>query len=71
LSIRHSIVDTVEDMNWKENLIDRATPIRELVLQTKRIAVLGIKTESQADQPAFYVPAYLARAGFEVISPAK
>ena len=54
-------------MNWKENLIDRATPIRELVLQTKRIAVLGIKTESQADQPAFYVPAYLARAGFEVI----
>ena len=54
-------------MNWQENLINRATQIRELVLQTQRIAVLGIKTEAQADQPAFYVPAYLARAGFEVI----
>jgi len=29
--------------------------------------VLGIKTEAQADQPAFYVPDYLARAGFEII----
>ncbi|HEU4345321.1 MAG TPA: CoA-binding protein [Candidatus Binatia bacterium] len=54
-------------MNWQENLINSATQIRELVLQTKSIAVLGIKTEAQADQPAFYVPAYLARAGFEVI----
>src|ERR1700747_463533 len=38
-----------------------------VILQTKRIAVLGIKTEAQADQPAFYVPDYLARAGFEII----
>ncbi|MGH7765967.1 MAG: CoA-binding protein, partial [Candidatus Binatia bacterium] len=30
-------------------------------------AVLGIKTERQASQPAFYVPAYLHGAGFEVI----
>jgi predicted CoA-binding protein len=29
--------------------------------------VLGIKTEAQQSQPAFYVPAYLSRAGFEVI----
>jgi predicted CoA-binding protein len=32
-----------------------------------RIAVLGIKTEAQDDQPAFYVPEYLAGAGLEVI----
>jgi predicted CoA-binding protein len=32
-----------------------------------RIAVLGIKTEAQADQPAYYVPAYLAAAGLEVV----
>jgi predicted CoA-binding protein len=38
-----------------------------LILDTRRIAVLGIKTEAQAGQPAFYVPAYLAAAGFEVI----
>ncbi len=31
------------------------------------MAVLGIKTEAQAGQPAFYVPAYLAEAGLEVV----
>jgi uncharacterized protein len=54
-------------MNWKENLIDRPSDIRDLILKTRRIAVLGIKTEAQADQPAFYVPKYLVTAGFEVI----
>lgn len=33
----------------------------------KRVAVLGIKTERQADQPAFYVAEYLKDAGVEVI----
>src|SRR5215467_15490140 len=54
-------------MDWNANLIATPAEIRELILQTKCIAVLGMKTEAQADQPAFYVPAYLARAGFEVI----
>jgi uncharacterized protein len=54
-------------MNWKENLIQSSADIRELILQSRRIAVLGIKTEAQADQPAFYVPKYLAAAGFELI----
>jgi uncharacterized protein len=54
-------------MNWEENLVDSPSGIRELILQTKRIAVLGIKTEAQADQPAFYVPKYLAAAGFELV----
>ncbi len=38
-----------------------------LLATIKRIAVLGIKTEAQADQPAFYVPKYLQDAGFEVV----
>lgn len=54
-------------MNWRENLIETGQGIAELLAQTKRIAVLGIKTEAQAFQPAFYVPQYLASAGFEVI----
>jgi len=54
-------------MNWKENLIDRPSDIRDLILKTQRIAVLGIKTEAQADQPSFYVPKYLVTAGFDVI----
>ena len=54
-------------MSWKENLINSPSDIRDLLRQTQRIAVLGIKTEAQADQPAFYVPKYLVTAGFEVI----
>lgn len=54
-------------MNWQENIIDDRRGIRTLLAQTKRIAVLGIKTEAQSFQPAFYVPEYCVRAGFEVI----
>lgn len=41
--------------------------IRELLIATRRIAVLGIKTEAQSAQAAFYVPHYLQRAGFEIV----
>jgi len=41
--------------------------IRQVVRRSKRIAVLGIKTEEKADQAAFYVPEYLVGAGVEVI----
>ncbi|MBL8678621.1 MAG: CoA-binding protein [Myxococcales bacterium] len=34
---------------------------------TRRIAVLGIKPETHAEQPAHYVPAYAKRAGLEVV----
>jgi uncharacterized protein len=54
-------------MDWKENLVESAAQIRELIVQTRRIAVLGIKTEAQAGQPSVYVPQYLLRAGFEII----
>ena len=54
-------------MSWQKNLLLDPGQIRELILQTRRIAVLGIKTEKQASQPAFYVPEYLDAAGLEVI----
>jgi predicted CoA-binding protein len=38
-----------------------------LLPQLRRIAVLGIKPESRADRPAHIVPAYLQRAGYEVL----
>ena len=41
--------------------------ILALCRAARRVAVLGIKTEAQAEQPAFYVPAYLAARGVEVI----
>ncbi len=54
-------------MDHREHLLERTEDIRDLVASVRRIAVLGIKTEEQASQPAFYVPRYLQEAGFEVI----
>ncbi len=54
-------------MNWQKNIITGAEQIRELLSTTTTIAVLGIKTEAQANQPAFYVPRYLESAGFQII----
>jgi predicted CoA-binding protein len=53
--------------NWRDNLIDDSSGMRELLLETKSIAVLGIKTEAHSDQPAFYVPKYMQTAGFKII----
>jgi predicted CoA-binding protein len=49
------------------NVIDDTESITALLEGTKRIAVLGIKPESRADRPAFYVPKYLAEMGFDVV----
>ena len=54
-------------MNWQENIITSNDEIGKLLHETRTIAVLGIKTEAQAGQPAFYVPRYLQNAGFEII----
>ncbi|HXD33831.1 MAG TPA: CoA-binding protein [Pyrinomonadaceae bacterium] len=54
-------------MDWKNNLIDQRAQLVELLGSTKTIAVLGIKTEAQSAQPAFYVPRYLESAGFQII----
>lgn len=50
-----------------DNIVTDTKRIRELLAATKTIAVLGIKTEAQSNQPAFYVPKYLHSAGFEII----
>jgi uncharacterized protein len=54
-------------MNWQSNIIHDAAGRRDVLAQTQTIAVLGIKTEAQSGQAAFYVPSYLVQAGFEVI----
>ena len=54
-------------MKWRDNIITNTPEIRKLLKETRTIAVLGIKTEVQASQPAFYVPNYLQSAGFQVI----
>ncbi len=54
-------------MTTPGKLVTDAQGIAEVLASTKRIAVLGIKTEAQADQPAFYVPQYMAKAGFDIV----
>lgn len=53
--------------DWRDNLIDSDVELAAILADTKRIAVLGIKTEAQAGQPAFYVPEYMAEAGYEIV----
>ena len=53
--------------SWRDNLVDTEQGIAEIIRNTRRVAVLGIKTEAQAGQPAFYVPEYLHRAGVDVV----
>lgn len=53
--------------DWRDNLITSPDDVARIVRETKRIAVLGIKTEAQRNQPAFYVPEYMARAGYDIV----
>jgi predicted CoA-binding protein len=54
-------------MDWKDNLLTTDEQIRELLSDTKSIAVLGIKPESHAGQPAHYVAKYMQDAGYKII----
>jgi predicted CoA-binding protein len=54
-------------MDWKENILTGDAEITDLLRNTKRIAVLGIKPESHAGQPAYYVPKYMPQTGHEIV----
>ena len=54
-------------MDWRSNLIENTSGVKELLATTKRVAVLGIRSEQHSSRPAFYVPHYLASAGLDVI----
>lgn len=53
--------------SWQANLLQGEREIADLLRSARRIAVLGIKTEAQAGQPAFYIAEYLDGAGYEVV----
>ena len=53
--------------DWKSNVIEDTKSILDVIRDTKTIAVLGMKPDSHADQPAHYVPAHMLAAGYEVI----
>lgn len=64
---RHTAMPTSPATDWRNHLIDNTEDMRALLRQTRRIAVLGIKPESRADQPAHFVAAYTKEAGFDVV----
>ena len=54
--------------DWRRNLIeDDEQRLLDLLRSSRRVAVLGIKTEAARGQPAFYVPQALQEMGLEII----
>ena len=53
--------------DWRDNLVTSPDGIARLVRECRRIAVLGIKPESRRDRAAFYVPAYMAQQGYDIV----
>jgi predicted CoA-binding protein len=53
--------------DWRDNLVESDAELTATLADTKRIAVLGIKTEAQRGQPAYYVPEYMAEAGYDIV----
>ena len=51
---------------WRTHLLDDDASIRRLLERTRRIAVLGIKSEVTG-QPAFYVARYAQDAGYSIV----
>jgi predicted CoA-binding protein len=60
-------MSTTEPGQWKKNLIEDSDGVRQVIATTKRVAVLGIRSEQHGSRPAFYVPQYLASVGLDVI----
>ena len=61
----HAIQTEKRVAEWREHLIDSHAGIRGVIEATKRIAVLGIKLGDH--RPAFFVPEYAQRAGYEIV----
>ena len=54
-------------MDRQANILTDTDQIAEVIRNTKTIAVLGIKPECHAGQPAFYVSKYMQNAGYTII----
>lgn len=55
-----------DSADWRDRLVEDGDRIAEILRETRRIAVLGIKTPDSG-QPAYYVAADAKRRGYEVI----
>ena len=60
-----SAAPQTDGTDWRDHIIESPAQIKQLLENTKRIAVLGIK--QNPDQPAHYVPEYAQQAGYEIV----
>lgn len=54
-------------MSFRKLIVTDPVLIGEIAATARRVAVLGIKPDSHADQPAHYVPKYLLDHGVDII----
>ncbi|MFP2924533.1 CoA-binding protein [Pyxidicoccus sp. 3LG] len=54
-------------MDWKDNLIEGDARVREVLEHSRRVAVLGIRSETHAHKPAYTVPHYLQEHGYDIV----
>lgn len=50
-----------------DNIVRTTDAMLDVLRSAQRVAVIGIKPESHASQPAHYVPRYLQRVGYEIV----
>jgi predicted CoA-binding protein len=65
-SARSGAPRLADEGDWRANLVESRAGIDRILERSKRIAVLGIKTEATG-APAFYVPEYAQQAGYEIV----
>lgn len=53
--------------DWRSHLLQTTEEIGALLERTRVVAVLGMKTDDDPDEAAWYVPEYAQRAGLRVI----
>ena len=59
------VSDSTDSADWRKRLVEDSAGIRDILAATRRIAVLGIKMDEY--QPAYYVPEYAQRAGYDIV----
>src|SRR5918999_1758844 len=66
LASRTGMTTPIARADWRSHLVEDNAGVRRILEQTRRVAVLGIKTP-ESGQPAFYVPEYAQHAGYEIV----
>ncbi|MCP3137139.1 CoA-binding protein [Pyxidicoccus xibeiensis] len=54
-------------MDWKNNLVEDDAGVRDVLTSSRRVAVLGIRSETHAHKPAYGVPHFLQQHGYDIV----